>query len=57
MDRTFCIGMFVGTWYNGDEKSLKMFRTPPWVLLACAIVGMGLLYRIARIFAADQQFI
>ena len=43
----FCIGMFVGTWYNSD-MSLERFRTRPWVLLACTVVGVGLLYRITR---------
>ena len=42
----FCIGMFVGTWYDSDI-SLEPFRTRPWVLLACTVVGVGLLYRIA----------
>ena len=41
----FCIGMFVGTWYNSDEMSLENFRTRPWVLLACTVVGVGLLYQ------------
>jgi hypothetical protein len=40
----FCIGMFVGTWYNSNI-SLEPFRTWPWVLLACTVVGVGLLYR------------
>ena len=44
----FCIGMFVGTWYNSDEMSLEIFRKRPWVLLACTIVGIGLLYQLAR---------
>jgi hypothetical protein len=41
----FCIGMFVGTWYQSDI-SLKPLRTWPWVLLACTVVGTVLLYRI-----------
>ena len=44
----FCIGMFVGTWYNSNI-SLESFRTRPWVLLAFTVVGVGLLYRIASI--------
>ena len=50
----FCIGMFVGTWYNSDEMSLEIFRKRPWVLLACTIVGVGLLYQLARILAHHQ---
>ena len=50
----FCIGMFVGTWYNSDEISLETFRKRPWVLLACTIVGVGLLYQLARILAHHQ---
>jgi hypothetical protein len=45
----FCIGMFVGTWYNSDI-SLEPFGTPPWVLLACTILASGLLYRVDRHF-------
>ena len=44
----FCIGMFVGTWYNSDEMSLEIFRKRPWVLLACTVVAVGLLYQVAR---------
>ena len=47
----FCIGMFVGTWYNSDEMSLEIFRKRPWVLLACTVVGAGLLYQFARLLA------
>jgi hypothetical protein len=43
----FCIGMFVGTWYNSDI-SLEPFRTRPWILLACTVVAVGLLYHIAH---------
>jgi len=43
----FCIGMFVGTWYNSD-LSLERFRTPPWVSLACTVVAIALFYRIVR---------
>ena len=43
----FCIGMFVGTWYNSDEMSLEIFRKRPWVLLACTVVAVGLLFRVA----------
>ena len=50
----FCIGMFVGTWYNSDI-SLKPFRKRPWLLLACAVVGVGLLYRIAWVYASWQH--
>ena len=50
----FCIGMFVGTWYNSDEMSLEIFRKRPWVLLACTIVGVGLLYQLARTLAHHQ---
>jgi hypothetical protein len=42
----FCIGMFVGTWYQSDI-SLTPLRTWPWVLMACTVVGTVLLYRIA----------
>jgi hypothetical protein len=42
----FCIGMFVGTWYQSDI-SLTPLRTWPWVLMACTVVGTALLYRIA----------
>jgi hypothetical protein len=45
----FCIGMFVGTWYNSEELSLESFRNRPWVLLACIVVGAGLLYQFARL--------
>ena len=50
----FCIGMFVGTWYNSGF-SLAPFRKPPWVLLACAVVASGLLYRIARVYASRHH--
>lgn len=50
----FCIGMFVGTWYNSANMSVEMFRKPPWVPLACAVVGVGLLYQLARLLATDQ---
>jgi hypothetical protein len=50
----FCIGMFVGTWYNSDI-SLGPFRRPPWVLLACTVVVSGLLYRIARVYASRHH--
>ena len=50
----FCIGMFVGTWYNSDEMSLEIFRKRPWVLLACTIVGLGLLYQLARTLGHHQ---
>jgi hypothetical protein len=50
----FCIGMYVGTWYNSDEISLETFHKRPWVLLACAVVGIGLLYKLARLFANNQ---
>ena len=50
----FCIGMFVGTWYNSDELSLKIFRKRPWVLLACTVVAAGLLYQFARLLDAYQ---
>jgi hypothetical protein len=50
----FCIGMFVGTWYNSD-MSLEPLRTRPWVLLACTVVAVGLLYRIARDHAFAQH--
>src|SRR5262249_6149194 len=43
----FCIGMFVGTWYNSDI-SLEPFRTRLWVSLASTVVGVGLLYRIGH---------
>ena len=44
----FCIGMFVGTWYNSGHLSVEMLRKRCWVLLACAIVGAGLLYHLAE---------
>ena len=50
----FCIGMFVGTWYNSDI-SLEPFRRPPWVLLACTVVASGLLFRIARVYASGHH--
>jgi hypothetical protein len=50
----FCIGMFVGTWYNSDEMSLQIVRKRPWVLAACTIVGVGLLYQLARVLAHHQ---
>jgi hypothetical protein len=51
----FCIGMFVGTWYHSDT-SLEPFRRPPWVLLACTVVGVALLYRIASKDEAGSIF-
>ena len=50
----FCIGMFVGTWYNSNGMSLEIFRKRPWVLLACIMVGMGLLYQLTRSLAHHQ---
>src|SRR5258707_1258482 len=50
----FCIGIFVGTWYN-SAISLEPFRTRPWGLLACTVVASGLLYRIARVYASGQH--
>jgi hypothetical protein len=50
----FCIGMFVGTRYNSDEMSLEIFRKRPWVLLACILAGMGLLYQLTRSLAHHQ---
>jgi hypothetical protein len=44
----FCIGMFAGTLYNSNEMSLEIFRTRAWVLLACTVVGAGLLYKLGR---------
>jgi hypothetical protein len=44
----FCIGMFVGKWYNSVNYSVEMLRKRCWVLLACAIVGVGLLYHLAQ---------
>src|SRR4051794_21165956 len=44
----FCIGMFVGTWYNSGHLSVEMLRKRCWALLACAIVGAGLLYHLAE---------
>ena len=41
----FCIGMFVGTRHL--DVALESFRTRPSVLLACTVVGVALLYRIA----------
>ena len=52
----FCIGMFVGTWYNSDAISVERFRKPAWVLLACTIVGAGVLYHVAHILADYQLF-
>jgi hypothetical protein len=50
----FCMGMFVGTWYNSDI-SLEPFRRSPCVLLACAVVASGLFYRIARVYASRHH--
>jgi hypothetical protein len=44
----FCIGMFVGTSYNSEGMAVERFRKPAWVLLACALMGIGLLYQVAR---------
>ena len=50
----FCIGMFVGTWYNSNDMSVEMLRKRCWVVLACAIVGAGLLYHLAQDLAHRQ---
>jgi hypothetical protein len=50
----FCIGMFVGTSYNSDELSLEIFRKRSWMLLACTVVGVGILYQFARLLDAYQ---
>lgn len=47
----FCIGMFIGTWYNSEGMSLELFRKPAWVLLASIIVGVGILYHVTHILA------
>ena len=47
----FCIGIFIGTWYNSEGMSLELFRKPGWVLLASIIVGVGVLYHVAHILA------
>jgi hypothetical protein len=52
----FCIGMFVGTRYSSDTSLVEPFRKPPWVLLACTIVGAALLYRIASKNETDWIF-
>jgi hypothetical protein len=44
----FCIGMFVGTSYNSEGMAVERFRKPARVLLACALMGIGLLYQVAR---------
>jgi hypothetical protein len=50
----FCIGMFVGTWYNTDT-SLEPVRRPAWIALACTVLASGLLYRIARPYAVGHH--
>ena len=50
----FCIGMFVGTWYNSTEISVESFRQRSWVLLACAIASAGLAYHFASILTHHQ---
>jgi hypothetical protein len=50
----FCIGMFVGTWYNTDI-SLEPVRRPAWIALACTVLASGLLYRIARPYAVGHH--
>jgi hypothetical protein len=47
----FCIGMFIGTWYNSEGMSLELFRKPAWILLASIIVGVGILYHVTHILA------
>lgn len=51
----FCIGMFVGTWYNSDRMSLAAFRSRAWVALASVVVGIGLFYRGALFLAAARH--
>jgi hypothetical protein len=50
----FCIGMFVGTWYN-TGMSLEPFRRPAWIAVACTVLASGLLYRIARVHAVGHH--
>ena len=50
----FCIAMFVGAQYNSDKIPLEIFRKRPWVLLACSVVGVGLLYHLARTLTHHQ---
>ena len=50
----FCIGMFVGTWYNSSGFSVDNLRQRHWVLLACAIVGAALVYKLGLTLAHHQ---
>jgi hypothetical protein len=50
----FCIGMFVGTWYNSNNMSVEILHKRCWVLLACTIVGGGLIYHLAQDLAHHQ---
>ena len=48
----FCIGMFVGIWYN---TGISLVRRPAWIALACTVLASGLLYRIARPYAVGHH--
>ncbi len=50
----FCIGMFVGTWYNSNNMSVEILHKRCWVLLACTIVGGGLIYHLVQDLAHHQ---